>query len=47
VKKNKIDIIAPAGNVINQDRNILLTTLRFNDATPLAIPTPRTAPTST
>jgi hypothetical protein len=46
-KKNKIDMTAPAGKVIIQDRKILLITLKFSDARPLAIPTPRTAPTRT
>ena len=47
VKKNKIDIIAPAGSVIIQERKIRLITLKLSEARPLAMPTPRTAPTST
>ena len=46
-KKNKIDIKAPAGNVIIQERKILLMTRILREAKPLAIPTPKTAPTKT
>ena len=46
-KKNKIDIKAPAGNVMIQERKNLLTTRILREAKPLAIPTPKTAPTKT
>ena len=46
-KKNKIDIKAPAGNVMTQERKILLMTRILREAKPLAMPTPNTAPTKT
>ena len=47
MKKNKIDINAPAGNVTIHDKNILLITRVSNAAIPRASPTPNTAPTNT
>lgn len=47
IKKNMIDIIAPAGNVINHERKILFIMRVSNAAIPLARPTPKTAPTNT
>ena len=40
-------MIAPAGNVINHDKKILLITRVSNAAKPRAKPTPKTEPTST
>ena len=47
VKKNIIDIIAPAGKVTSHERNILLIIRVSNAAKPRAKPTPSTAPTNT
>jgi len=42
-----IDINAPAGNVTNHERKILLIIRVSNAAIPRAKPTPKTAPTNT
>ena len=45
VKKKSIAIMAPAGRVTSQERIMLPTTRRSRAPMPLAMPTPRTAPT--
>ena len=46
MKKNIIDNPAPTGRVTSQDRMILPTTFKSIAESPLARPTPRTAPTN-
>ena len=46
VKKNRIDNPAPTGRVITQEIIILPTTPKSMAESPLASPTPNTAPTS-